>query len=55
MQQQIVEAKKNERANALQEAKRLFKKFCFTAGMFIGSLAEGSDENERCNSKVKSF
>lgn len=44
IQQQIVEAKKNERANALKEAKRLCKKFCFTAGMFIGSLAEGRDE-----------
>ena len=29
----IVEAKKNERANALKEVKRLCKQFGFTAGM----------------------
>ena len=45
IQQQMVEAKKNERANALkevkQEVKRLCKEFGFTAGMLKGSLAEG--------------
>ena len=41
IQQQMVEAKKNERANALKEVKRLFKEFGFTAGMLKGSLAEG--------------
>jgi len=41
IQQQTVEAKKNERANVLKEVKRLFKKFGFTAGMLKGSLAEG--------------
>jgi hypothetical protein len=35
-QQQMVEAKKNERANALKEVKRLCKKFGFTAGMLKG-------------------
>ena len=33
IQQQMVEAKKNERANALKEVKRLCKEFGFTAGM----------------------
>ena len=41
IQQQMVEAKKNERANALKEVKRLCKEFGFTAGMLKGSLAEG--------------
>ena len=41
IQQQMVEAKKNERANALKEVKRLFKELGFTAGMLKGSLAEG--------------
>ena len=39
--QQMVEAKKNERANALKEVKRLCKEFGFTAGMLKGALAEG--------------
>jgi hypothetical protein len=33
IQQQMVEAKKNERANALKEVKRLCKEFGFTAGI----------------------
>ena len=41
IQQQIVEAKKNERTNALKEVKRLCKEFGFTAGMLKGSLPEG--------------
>ena len=41
IQQQMVEAKKNERANALKEVKHLCKEFGFTAGMLKGSLAEG--------------
>ena len=40
-QKQMVEAKKNERANALKEVKRLCKEFGFTSGMLKGSLAEG--------------
>jgi hypothetical protein len=39
--QQMVEAKKNELANALKEVKRLCKEFGFTAGMLKSSLAEG--------------
>ena len=39
-QQQMPEAKKNERANALKEVKRLCKEFDFTAGMLKGYLAE---------------
>ena len=41
IQLQMVEAKKNERANALKGVKGLFKEFGFTAGMVKGSLAEG--------------
>ena len=41
IQQQMVEAKKNERANALKEVKHLCKEFSFTAGMLKGLLAEG--------------
>jgi hypothetical protein len=41
IQQQMVEAKKNERANALREVKLLFKEFGFTAGMLKGALAQG--------------
>ena len=40
IQQQIVEAKKNERANALKEVKCLFKEFGVTAGMLKGVLVE---------------
>ena len=39
IQQQMVEAKKNERSNALKEVKRFCKEFGFTAGMLKGSLA----------------
>ena len=33
IQQQMVETKKNERANAIKEVKRLCKEFGFTDGM----------------------
>ena len=33
---EMVEAKKNERANALKEVKRLCREFVFTAGMLKG-------------------
>ena len=45
IQQQMVEAKKNERANALKEVKRLCKEFGFIAGMLKGALAEGRKKN----------
>ena len=38
IQQQMAEAKKNERTNALKEEKRLCKEFGFTAGMLKGAL-----------------
>ena len=41
IQQQMVEAKKSERANALKEVKRLCKEFGLTAGMLKGALAGG--------------
>jgi hypothetical protein len=44
IQQQMVEATKNERGNALKEVKRLCKGFGFTAGMLKGSLAKGRGE-----------
>jgi len=44
IQQQMVEAKKNERANALKEVKRLCKEFGFTAGVLKGALVKGRGE-----------
>ena len=41
IQLQMVEAKKNERANSLKEVKRLCKEFGFTFGMHKAALAEG--------------
>ena len=41
IQQQMAEAKKNERANALKELKRLCKEFSFTAGVLKGSIVKG--------------
>ena len=38
IQQQMVEAKKNERTSALKKVKRLCKEFGSTAGMLKGSL-----------------
>ena len=35
IQQQMIKAKKNERANALKEVKRLCTEFCFTARMLV--------------------
>ena len=46
IQQQMAEAKKNERTNALKEVKRLCKEFGFTAGMLKGSLAEERNQNK---------
>ena len=44
IQQQMVEAKKNERTDALKEVKHLCKEFGFKAGMLKGSLAKGRGE-----------
>ena len=41
IQQQMAEAKKNERNVALKKVKELCKEFDFTAGMLKGALAEG--------------
>lgn len=41
IEQQMLEAKKIERASALKEVKHLFKEFCFTGGMFKVALAQG--------------
>ena len=41
IQQQMVKAKKNERANALKEVNHLCKEFGFAAGMLKGALSEG--------------
>ena len=45
IQQQIVEAKKNERAAALKEVKRFCKAFGFTAAIFKGPLVKGRKIN----------
>lgn len=37
----MVEVKKNKRANAPKEVKRLYKDFGFPAGMLKGALSEG--------------
>ena len=37
----MIEAKKNERTDALRKVKELCKEFGFTTGMLKGSLAEG--------------
>jgi hypothetical protein len=42
----MVEAKKNERADALRAVKRPCREFGFTAGMLKGSLAEGRKARE---------
>jgi uncharacterized membrane protein (DUF106 family) len=44
VQQQMVEAKKNERTDALEKVKELCREFGFTAGMLKGVLAEGRKE-----------
>ena len=40
----MIEAKKNERTNALKKVKRLCEEFGFTAGMLKGVLAKGRGE-----------
>ena len=40
LQQQMVEAKNHERAEAFNKVKELCKEFGFAAGMFKGLLAE---------------
>ena len=40
----MIEAKKNERANALKKITRLCKEFGFTARVLKGSLAKGRGE-----------
>ena len=44
IQQQMVEAKKSERTDALKEVKLLCKEFGFTAGLLKGALAEGRNK-----------
>jgi len=44
IQQQMVEAKKNERTNAPKEVKHLCKEFGYTAGMLKSALAKGRGE-----------
>jgi hypothetical protein len=42
----MVEAKKNERANALKEVMRRCKEFGFTAGMLKVALVKGRKKND---------
>ena len=46
IQQQMIEAKKNEWADALKTVKLLCIEFGFTAGMFKGALAKGVVGND---------
>ena len=50
IQQQIVEAKKNRRVNALEKVKLVCKELFLTAGKLEDSLAEGSKQKKiwRC-------
>ena len=48
IQKQMVEANKNDLANALKEVKRICKEFGFTAGMLKGSLAKGRKAKSDC-------
>jgi len=43
IQQQMVEAKKNERTDALKKVKDLCKEIGFTSGMLKGALVEGGN------------
>ena len=52
LEAQMVEAKKNERKEALKTVKKLCKDFGFTAGMLKGSLASG--RKPKANSKPSS-
>ena len=45
IQMQMIEAKKNERTNALKEVIRSCKGFDFVACTLEGSIAKGGDEN----------
>ena len=47
IQQQMAEAKKNQRTDALKEVKRLYKEFGFMAGMLKGTLAECRKPKEK--------
>ena len=47
IQQQMVEAKKNERANALKKVKRLCKEFGFTAGRLKVCWLKGGRSHEK--------
>ena len=46
IQQQMAEAKKNERTSALKEVKRLCKEFGFTAGMLKAHWLKVGKSNE---------
>ena len=53
IQQQMIEAKKNERTNAFKEVKRLCKEFGFTAGMLTGVLGEErKSRKDRTNLRI---
>ena len=47
IQQQMVETKKNERANAMKEVKSLYNGFGFNAGVLKGSLTGEGRSNEK--------
>ena len=47
IKQQMIEIKKNERANALKEVKHLCKEFGISAVVLQSSLAEGRKTKEK--------
>jgi hypothetical protein len=49
IQQRMVEVKKNKRTDALEEIKRLWKKFGFTAGILGVHLLKAGRRNENAN------
>lgn len=44
IQLHMIEAKKNERTNALKEVTRSSKKFDFVSGTLVGAIAEVDDQ-----------
>ena len=47
IQQQTVEAKKNQSTNALKEVRGLYNEFGYNAGILKGSHAEGRNAKEK--------
>ena len=55
IQQQMVKARKYERANALKDVKRLCKEFVFTVGMLKCAYNKGRKNSEYRTGKRNSY